>query len=728
MIHQVPEPMQKTPPQPQLAAGIAHHRAGRLREAEMAYRQILAEQANNAEALYLLGLIENQLGRRAQAVELVGRAAILMPQNPEIQRNLGLLLGQLGRLDQALPPLRVAIQLSPQSHQAHYDLGNVLLQMHRTDEAIAELQTAIAINPRYAEAHQNLGCALHRKGLLDPAEAHLRRAVEIQPTMADGFNNLGGVLATKMRLAEATEAYEQALRLRPDAATPMANLGSVLRMRGRIADAIRILRRAVELDPNLPEAFNNLGIALKEDGRLDEAVTTYRKCLSLRPSMGDTTNNLGNAYKDCGNVLDAVACYGRALVMGFANPGVHSNLVYTLQFHPGYDDESIFREQRRWNEIYAAPLKNTIRKHDNDRSPDRKLRIGYVSPYFYHQAESFFVVPLLKNHDRSQVEVHCYASVIRPDPMTEKLRASTEVWHDVLGLTDADLAERIRADRIDVLIDLAMHMAHNRMITFAHKPAPVQAAWLAYPGGTGVDAMDYRITDAYMDPLDKTTAYYREQSYRVPDCWCCYDACCNTPAATPRPDRPIRFGSINNPCKNNEATLSLWAKVMRAVSDSRLLMQAFSESDRQRIRSIFQNAGVAPERIEFVPRRLRIDYLRLYDSIDICLDPLPYNGITTTCDALWMGVPVVTLVGKTAAGRAGVSILSTVGLPEMIAHNEDQFLEIATALANDASRLAELRSTLRNRTEKSPLMDGPGFARKMETAYRQMWRQWCVNQ
>jgi protein O-GlcNAc transferase len=720
--------MQKSPPPPQLAAGIAHHRAGRLREAEVAYRQILAEQSNNAEALFLLGLIESQLGRREQAIELIRRAAIIVPGNPEVQRNLGLLLGQVGRFHEALAPLRAAVQLKPQDHQSHYDLGCVLLHMQRIDEAIAELRTAVTINPRYAEAHQNLGCALHRKGLLDQAEAHLRRAVEIQPTMADGFNNLGGVLATRMRLAEATDAYEQALRLRPDSATPMANLGSVLRMRGRISDAIRILRRAVEINPNLPEAFNNLGIALKEDGRLDEAVATYRRCLSLRPSMGDATNNLGNAYKDSGNVQDAIACYGRALVIGFANPGVHSNLVYTLQFHPGYDDETLFREQRRWNEIYAAPLKHAIRKHDNDHSPDRKLRIGYVSPYFYHQAESFFVVPLLKNHDRSQVEVHCYASVIRPDPMTEKLRASTEYWHDVLGVSDADLAERIRADRIDVLVDLAMHMAHNRMIAFAHKPAPVQAAWLAYPGGTGLDAMDYRITDAYMDPPDKTTAYYREQSYRVPDCWCCYDACCNAPAAAPRPDRPIRFASINNPCKHNDATLSLWAGVMRGIPESRLLMQAFSESDRKRIRSIFQNAAVAPERIEFVPRRLRLDYLRLYDAIDICLDPLPYNGITTTCDALWMGVPVVTLVGKTAAGRAGVSILSTVGLPELIAHDEEQFIGIATALANDAPRLAELRSTLRGRTEKSPLMDGPGFARKMEAAYRQMWRQWCQSE
>ena len=721
------DPTQKNPQSAQLAAGIAHHRAGRIPEAEVAYRQILAAQPDHPEALYLLGLIEGHLGRRQQAVELIGRAAAALPANAEIQQNLGLNLWAIGRMDEALAAFRAAIQLNPNHGQYHYDAGNILLLMNRLDEAIAELRTAVTINPLFTEAHQNLGCAFQRKGMLDQAEAHLRRALEIRPTMADALNNLGGVYSARMRLNDAANAYEQALKLRPDFPSALANLGSVARMRGKLADAIRLLRRAIQLDPNLPEAYNNLGIALKENGQLDEAVTTYKKCLAIRPAMGDATNNLGNAYKDCGNVRDAVACYGRSLVIGFANPGVHSNLAYTLQFHPGYDDESLFREQRRWNDIYAAPLKHLIATHDNDRSPDRKLRIGYVSPYFYHQAESFFVMPLLQNHDRAQVEVHCYASVIRPDEMTRKTQSFSEHWHNVLGVSDRDLAAQIRHDRIDILIDLAMHMAHNRMVAFALKPAPVQAAWLAYPGGTGLDAMDYRITDGHMDPLDKTTAYYREQSYRLPDCWCCYHPMASALPAAPRGERPICFGSINNPCKNNDATLSLWARVLQSVPDSRFVMQSFSESDRQRIRSIFQNAGVAPDRVEFVPRKLRLDYLRLYDSIDICLDPLPYNGITTTCDALWMGVPVITLVGKTAAGRAGVSILSTVSLSEMIAHTEDQFLEIATSLAKDAPRLAELRATLRTRTEKSPLMDAPGFAQKMETAYRHMWRQWCEN-
>jgi predicted O-linked N-acetylglucosamine transferase (SPINDLY family) len=708
-----------------MQAAVAHHRAGRVGEAEAGYKQILAQHPNHANALYLLGLIQNHYGKREQAVDLILRAISAGPGNAEMHQNLGLILAPMGRIPEAIVALQSAIRINPQFPTYHYDLANIFLAANDLDGAIKEYRAAVSLNPNFAEAHQNLGVVLQRRGFLDEAEAHLRKAISLQPNMADAYNNLGGVLTAKVKLHDAIAAYEQAMRLRPDFAGAMANLGSNLRLVGRLADALKMLRRAIELSPNMPEALNNYGIALKENGQLDEAVIVYQRCLALRPTMPDTTNNLGNAHKDCGNVHDAIACYARSIVMGMTDPGVHSNLVYTLQFHPGYDDESLYREQRRWNEIFAQPVKHLIRPHDNDRSPDRKLKIGYVSPYFYHQAESFFVAPLLEQHDKENFEIHCYASVIRPDPMTQRHRAAASVWHDVLGVKDPVLAEKIRADRIDVLIDLAMHMSYNRMLCFAHKPAPVQVAWLAYPGGTGLDAMDYRITDGYMDPPDKSDANYREYSYRVPDCWCCYHPLCDVPPAAPRNDGPICFGSINNPCKNHVPMLTLWARLMSKVPESRLLMQSFSNWDRNRIRSIFQEAGIAAERIEFVPRKLRNDYLRLYDTIDICLDPLPYNGITTTCDALWMGVPVVTLAGRTAAGRAGVSILSTLGLPELIAHDEQQFLDITTSLAGDRARLTELRQTLRKRTEQSPLMDARGFARKMETAYRFMWQRWC---
>ncbi len=442
--------------------------------------------------------------------------------------------------------------------------------------------------------------------------------------------------------------------------------------------------------------------------------------------MRDALNNLANAHKDCGNISEAISYYGRALVVGPADPRIHSNMIYTLQFHPGYDDESLYREQRRWNDVFALPLRSSIRSHENDRSPERRLRVGYVSSYFYSQAESFFVVPLLQKHDSAQFEIHCYASVVTQDRETERHKAAPVIWHDVVRRTDAELAEQIRRDRIDVLVDLGMHMAHNRLVMFAQKPAPVQVTWLAYPGGTGLDAMDYRITDGYMDPPEKPATYYREESIRLADCWCCYDSLCDIPPAAKRDSGPVRFGSLNNPCKNNEPLVRLWGRVMETSPGSTILILASGEWHRNKLRGMFQRAGISPQRVEFVDRVSRLDFLRLHDSIDVCLDTLPYNGITTTCDALWMGVPVVTLPRKTASGRAGLSILTTLGLTELIAGSEDEFVRIAGELARDRSRLGELRSMLREKMRQSPLMDAASFARKMEAAYRDAWRRWCT--
>jgi predicted O-linked N-acetylglucosamine transferase (SPINDLY family) len=554
----------------------------------------------------------------------------------------------------------------------------------------------------------------------------VRRALALDAKSAAAHNTLGVVLSHRMQIDAAIAEFRLALATQPDFAPALSNLGGALRLAGRPREAIEALRKSLRLIPDGPEALNNLGIALKDTGQLDESIKVLERCIGLRPTMRDALNNLANAHKECGNIPEAIAYYSRALVVGPSDPRIHSNMVYTLQFHPGYDDESLYREQRRWNEMHALPLRSSIKPHENDRSPERRLRVGYVSAYFYSQAESFFVVPLLENHDAEAFEIHCYASVIKPDQETQRHKSARVIWHDAVSLSDVELAEQIRRDRIDVLVDLGMHMALNRLLVFARGPAPVQVTWLAYPGGTGLDAMDYRITDGFMDPSEKQTPYYREESIRLADCWCCYDPHCDVPTAAKRDSGPVRFGSINNACKNNEPLVRLWARAMQEVTGSTMVILASGEGHRNKLRGMFQRAGVSSQRVEFVDRLSRPDYLRLYDAIDVCLDTLPYNGITTTCDALWMGVPVVSLAGKTASGRAGLSILSTLGLKELIAGSEDEFVKIAGELARDRSRLGELRSTFRQRMKQSPLMDAVAFARKMEAAYRDAWRRWCA--
>ena len=451
--------------------------------------------------------------------------------------------------------------------------------------------------------------------------------------------------------------------------------------------------------------------------RFDEAADVYRRIISADARQAGAMGNLADVLMYCGHAEDAVEMCRRAMAVEPENAAIHSSLSYKLRFHPEYNLAKCFAEDRRWNERHGGkPAGNAA------VSRSGKVRIGYVSPDFYGHAECFFVIPLLRHHDRKEFEIHCYSSVRQPDKATDLIRGAADVWHDVRELSDEQLVDTIRHDKIDILVDLTMHMAGNRLGAFARKPAPVQVTWLAYPGGTGLTAMDFRLTDPWIDPAGACDAFYAERSVRLTETWCCYHPLGDVPPAAAEAGRPITFGCLNNPCKLNRPTLKLWAKTLGAIADSRMVMLCVSQRQRCEIAAIFSEAGVAAERLQFVTPVRRGEYLRLYDRIDICLDPLIYNGITTSCDALWMGVPVITRVGDTAPGRAGLSILSNLDLPELIAQTDDQFIEITARLATDSVERSHLRAALRDRMVESPLMDGPRFAQRVEAAYLEMRR------
>jgi len=341
-----------------------------------------------------------------------------------------------------------------------------------------------------------------------------------------------------------------------------------------------------------------------------------------------------------------------------------------------------------------------------------------------------FLLPLLERHDREQFEILCYSGVVWPDNVTERFRALAGGWRTTLGISDARLAEMIREDGVDILVDLALHTAGNRLPVFALQPAPVQVSWLGYPGGAGLPGIGYRLTDAYMDPPGKSPAGSVEEPVRLPGCWCCYQPVGNAPEITALPAFSaggVTFGSLNNFAKVHEGVLALWARVLEAAPGSRLLMFCPEGRARERVRAFFAARRIAKERVELAPHLPRLEYLKLYHRIDIGLDPFPCNGMTTTCDALWMGVPVLTLPGDTPISRAGLSILTSVGLEELAASSEEDYVRIAADLVTDLPRLADLRATLRHRMLASPLMDAPRFARNVEAAYRSMWQRWCAS-
>ena len=707
-----------------------HHRAGRLKDAEQLYRQILTQQPNHAGALHYQGVIAYQVGRRDVAVELIHRAIALEPDCAEAHSNLGNVLGDNGELDEAIDSYRRAIALEPDFAQAYFNLGNALKNKQQVDQAIAAYRKAIDFQPDYAQAYSNLGNALRDKGLLDEAIAALGRAIALSPEDAAAHNALGVALSDKGEFDQAIAEYRRAIDIRPNLAEAHNNLGIALRGAGQIDQALAAFRNAIALDPNSSYAHSNLGITLKKLGQLDESIAECQKAIALSPRSAEIHLNLGTAFKAKGQLDEAIAATRTAISLSPDLTEAHSNLLHEMLLHPAFGPEQIAQELRRWNSQHAQPLRKLIQPHHNDASPDRRLRVGYVSSDFLKHASAHFLVPLLESHDPQQVELICYAQVPRPDAITQRLQRRTAQWRSTVGLSDQQVANQIREDRIDILVDLKLHTSESRLLIFARKPAPVQVAWLGYPGSTGLTAIDYRLSDPYLDPVGMDESVYSEKTIRLPDTFWCYDPLDGRDVPVNRlpalDSGLITFGCLNNFSKVNQTILTLWAQVLGQVQRSRLLLLSPHGSHRQWTLDQLQKHGIDPERIEFASARPRREYLRLYNHIDIGLDSFPYNGHTTSLDSFWMGVPVVTLLGQTAVSRAGWCQLSNLKLSELAGHAPDQFVQIAVNLANDLPRLQSLRSTLRQRMEQSPLMDAPRFARNVEAAYRQMWHTYCA--
>ncbi len=607
-------------------------------------------------------------------------------------------LGQLAEAEQICTQI---VATEPDNSTAWALLGAIACDTSRCDRAVDCFSRALIATPHDAVAHYNLANALRLEGKLTEAAGHYGQALQLNPNLPQAHNNLGTILLDQ----------------------------------GARDQALVCFRRALELDSAYAAAHSNLGNALREQGNLDEAIQFHQQALSLDPQSADVHNNLGSALKDRGELQGAIEHFRRAIALRPDFTAAWSNLLYTLHFCEGLGAAEIYQEHRRFNDLCAAPLAASIKSHPNKRDFNRRLRIGYVSPDFRHHCQAFFTLPLFANHDHQQVEVFCYSDVARPDSVTQRLQSHADVWRDIQWLTDEQVAALIRQDQIDILIDLTMHMAGGRPLLFARKPAPIQICWLAYPGTTGLTAMDYRFTDPFLDPPCRVREAqrnaptpYPEESICLRDSFWCYHPLGLEPPINPPPATTIghiTFGSLNNFCKVNATVLRLWAGVLRAVDRSRLLMLAPEGVARQRTLDVLAQEGIAPDRITFVANQPLQQYLATYNSIDIGLDTLPANGHTTTLDSLWMGVPVVTLVGQTALGCGGLSQLTNLGLTDLIAHSADEFTATAARVAADLPRLTQLRTMLRDRLRSSPLMDAPRFARSIESAYRGLWQRWC---
>jgi protein O-GlcNAc transferase len=712
----------------QFEQALQHHQAGRLAEAEPLYKQALNLNPEHPDALHLLGVLYSQSGRHDEAIDLIGQA-IAVKDSPIFHNNLGMAYKNTGRFAEAEASFRRALALKADDPGAHFNLGCVLGDTDRREEAVAEFKRAVELAPGYAEALHNLGSVLQELKKPEEAEDAYRRALAVNPDYAEACNNLAVVLKEQGNLEEAVSFYEHAVRINPDFMAAWNNLAHALKRQGKLKEATAAYQRTIALDPKNADTYNDLGVAWKERGFLDEAILCYEKAIELDPKHSSAYTNLANAFREQGRMADAIECYRRA-IKETPSASYYSNLLLSMVYASFISPEDIADTAREFGERLCDPVQRR-QSHANTREPERKLRIGYISADFCYHAVNYFFEPLLRAHDRQNFEIFGYSQTRKHDFVTERLKQRFDHWREIWGVEDEDVADMIEADKIDILVDITGHTGYNRLLVFAHKPAPVQVTWLGFPATTGVKAIDYRITDNYAEPAGMTEHLNVEKLWHLPTVFACYGSYDKNPEVIDHPpfedNGYITFGCFNFFAKVTDEVLQTWSRIMAQVPDSRLLLEIngiTSPVFRPQVEARLKAAGIPLERVILEPRKAANQYV-LYNRLDIALDPFPCAGGTTSFDTMWMGVPLVTLAGKHFVSRMGVTINTNAGMPELVAQNTDEYVRIASELALDRARLKALRHNLRSRVEKSPLMDNAAFARNMEAAYREMWRTWC---
>lgn len=624
--------------------------------------------------------------------------------------------------------------MNKQSLIAILDMAEFHDNAGHIEEAKAICGQVLVDAPDCIEALFLLGNIAHREGQFEESVELFTRAAAIDPENPVILNNLGNALASLKKLDEAAFACRKAITFDPGYSLAWYNLGEFECLLGNHQEALKAFRRCIELTPDRVEAYIKLGEILAETSVYSEALAAFRSAENLPPCSHVLYMSLANLLKFMGRTDEALTYYSKVAELIPDNPLPRSSMLLTMLNSPALTPEEIFLAHQAWAEHFADPIKHPS-SYCNDVSPDRKLRIGYVSGDFRAHPIAFFIEPILSTHDRTQFSIHVYADLPSADLITEQLKVLVDFWRPTNGLTDVQAFEIIQKDAIDILIDLSGHTVYNRLLLFARKPAPVQVSWLGYAATTGLHSIDYRITDGKADPPGMTEQYHSENLYRLPDCFICYRQAVGTPDIGPLPARGkgwITFAAFNHFSKVTPETIATWSQILAKVSGSRLMIKShgLDHEDMQRdVRGMFERHGISPDRLELYGRLPGVHgHLDLFNQVDISLDTFPYNGTTTTCESLWMGVPVITLAGTAHVSRVGVSLLTSVGLTDMIASDRDDYVARAVSLAGNLDLLDLLRTNLRGMMLRSPLLDTIGFTRNLEAAYRAMWQQWCQAQ
>lgn len=711
-------------------AAFQHQQAGQLELALNGYQEVLALDPGHFGALYHCGLLAHQIGDTRTGIELLQHAANIKRNEPVVYSNLGVLHTAVGDWAEAMVCYRKALEIKPDYADAWNNLAHAQSILGLDGEVEQSYRRALRLNPDHVEANYNLAEWLYKRGKGASAEPLFQTVTKLEPTHVNAWLHLAQIANERNQVDRSVEILNRALEVSPNEPVLHYVLGTAYAALREIERAAQCFRSAVMLKPDYGEAYRGLGELFYYGGMLNESEKYCRQAVQVNPNLEGAHLGLGLALYRLGRSDEALGSFREAVRLRPDNNVAFSYMVLCMQYSPSVTTREIYEAHRRYAQTFEAPLKPYWRQHENSRDPQRKLKIGYVSPDFYEHPVPYFMEPVLANHDREHFEVYSYYSHFLDDDVTERMRRVSDHWLPCHEMTDDELAERIRADGIDILVDLAGHTTLNRLLTFARKPAPVQVTWIGYVGTTGLDAVDYRFTDMNMDPPGLTDWQHSEKLIRL------------SSAGVFQPDRdappvnrlpalegePFTFACLNSHRKFTDDNLRVWAEIMQRVPGSRMMFGYAQEAGvRKALLERLAKVGITEEQVLLYPKMTPAEYLAAHNRIDMALDPFPYNGGTTTRHSLWMGVPVVTMAGDRSVSRCGVRNLMYVDLPEFVAETEAEYIEKAVAMARDLPRLDAIRQGLRDAILAQPASDPVLYTREVEAAYRKMWCDWVAS-
>lgn len=717
---------------------LSHHEAGRLDQAERIYKQILSVRPDDCQALLYSGLLMHQRGQSVQAIAQMRRAIALDGGKGAYFQNLAAVLEETGDMAGAADNYRRAAALDPQQHEAHVKAGICLLSLNRATEAAVCFTAALAAKPNYPHAINCLGLALQKMGRLEQAAVCFRKAIALNPNYAEAHANLGLPLRELGRLDEALACFDEAIRIDPKCYPAWGNRCLILGSQGKLEEAVQSCEQAIAINPKHPGAHLNLGNSLRELGYLSRAIGPYRRAIALDPGYGPAYSNLGETLRDMGRIAEAAENYEKALQAQPDFLWAFSNLLYLHSFTRDISPEDELALARKWEQhALTAEERAAARRRASPRAgvfsatprAGRKLHLGVVSAELGTHAVAEFLQPFLENVGKQRFRLTLFPTTVRKGERAEHLAAQADAVIPLVGAPGAEAAARIRAQAVDVLMDTTGHTTGSRLDIFAHRAAPVQLSYIGYWSTTGLTEMDW----VFADPLvpAENSGHFSEKLWKLPRVVECYRGDPLLPESRWRPGDTVWLGSFNRYSKMREETFALWAQVMTALPESKLLLEDRASNEEEthlRILAGMAAHGVSAHRIEFVPAIFEHErHMALYDRLDIALDTLPFNSGTTAYDALWMGVPLVALEASHTGGRISTIALRDIGRTEWIANSEEEYVAKVCALAHDVELRKLLRKTQRAQMAASPACDSRALAGDIQTAMEQMYDMWLAS-